>query len=313
MASSTTSLPAGVALLAEKLHCQISSRFSLGPLSFAIPEASAFAIVGPDGSGKSSLIQILAALRQADGGKLLGCGATTPPASRRSIGYVSQHFSLYHDLTVHENLLFIGELFSVPAVGAAIDALLAFTGLHPFTGRPAGMLSGGMKQKLSLAAALLHEPAVVLLDEPTTGLDPVARSELWALLQSLVTQGTTVVYATSVLEEAEHSHTMMMMHQGSCLAMGSPSTLKEASGLKHTILQVSEPRLLLTTLRERESSLLLNLQNNGIALAAPREWESSRLQLYGIAEQAIDWSPPTCEELFLYLISQSNQELSSHE
>ena len=174
-----------------------------------------FGLIGPDGAGKTSTFQILGGVMEPTGGEVLMLGRSARDA-RDHVGYLTQAFSLYPDLTVAENLRYIGDLRRVPR--ADIEArgarYLTMFGMAPFGGRLAGRLSGGMKQKLALACALVAEPRVLLLDEPTTGVDPASRREFWDALAHLSSDGITILLATPYLDEAERCHRVALMHQG---------------------------------------------------------------------------------------------------
>jgi len=190
-----------------------------------------FGLLGPDGAGKSTLIRMLATvLRPTSGDAVIFGSSVTRAASmvKRRIGYMSQSFSLYPDLTVAENLDFFAELRGVPRAEKAARAarLLAFAGLEEFTGRQARNLSGGMKQKLALAATLIHEPDLIFLDEPTTGVDPVSRREFWRIIADLHQRGVTVFVATPYMDEAERCSRVAFMRDGRLEVVDTPSAVK---------------------------------------------------------------------------------------
>jgi ABC-2 type transport system ATP-binding protein len=203
---------------------------ALKSLSLRIPTQSLFGVIGADGAGKTTLMRMLATLLDADSGTLsiLNLDPKTEfVALRPRIGYMPQRFSLYADLTVAENMFFFSTLFglSQEETTTRMKALLGFANLTAFTDRRAGDLSGGMKQKLALSCILLHEPELLLLDEPTVGVDPVARRDFWNMLKSLRDQGRTVLVSTPYMDEAEICSTLALMHQGELLALGSPAEL----------------------------------------------------------------------------------------
>lgn len=185
-------------------------------------------LVGPDGAGKTTLMRMLAGLLQPSSGRIAlhdGERELNAAEVKEAIGYMPQRFGLYEDLSVLENLVLHAELRHVPAQArpAKFDKLLAFTDLKRFTERYAGKLSGGMKQKLGLACALIAEPRVLLLDEPSVGVDPISRRELWAMVRALAGNGMTVVWSTSYLDEAERCDDVMVMNQGALLFQGPPA------------------------------------------------------------------------------------------
>jgi ABC-2 type transport system ATP-binding protein len=188
-----------------------------------------FGLIGPDGAGKTTTIRLACGLLAPDGGTVRVLGRD-PVADHRAItgdiGYLSQRFSLYGDLTIDENIAFFAEIHGVRRYQPARDRLLDMTQLTPFRARRADRLSGGMKQKLALACTLVHEPRVLLLDEPTTGVDPVSRREFWKLLSEFLSRGLTIVMATPYLDEAERCARVAMLHQGRLLALDQPSRLQ---------------------------------------------------------------------------------------
>src|SRR4051812_36299229 len=180
---------------------------ALRGLSLDVPDPSLFGIIGADGAGKSTLMNILATLADPDSGtaRILGRDlAEEFPSIRSDIGYMPQRFSLYQDLSVLENLDFFADIFGIAgqAKRDRMRELLAFAGLAEFTGRRAGQLSGGMKQKLALACTLVHRPRLLLLDEPTVGVDPVARRDFWTMLKALRRDGVTLMVSTPYMDEA---------------------------------------------------------------------------------------------------------------
>jgi ABC-2 type transport system ATP-binding protein len=190
-----------------------------------------FGLLGPDGAGKSTLIRMLATVLRPTSGDASVFGASVTREANRvkpRIGYMSQAFSLYPDLTVAENLDFFAELRGVPRAEKAerSERLLAFAGLEAFTARQARNLSGGMKQKLALAATLIHEPDLILLDEPTTGVDPVSRREFWRIIADLHRRGVTVFVATPYMDEAERCSRVAFMREGRLEVVDTPAAVK---------------------------------------------------------------------------------------
>jgi ABC-2 type transport system ATP-binding protein len=204
---------------------------ALTELSFAVAAGEMFGLIGPDGAGKTTTIRLACGLLTADAGTVSVLGRD-PVADHRGItgeiGYLSQRFSLYGDLTIDENIAFFAEIHGVRRFEAARDRLLDMTQLTPFRARRADRLSGGMKQKLALACTLVHEPRVLLLDEPTTGVDPVSRREFWKLLSEFLSRGLTIVMATPYLDEAERCARVALLHEGRLLALDEPSRLQGA-------------------------------------------------------------------------------------
>ena len=200
-----------------------------------------FGLIGPDGAGKTSTFQILGGVMPATAGEAIMLGRSARDA-RSYVGYLTQVFSLYHDLTVDENLRYIGELRRLSDTQIEERSLryLRMFGMDQFTDRLAGKLSGGMKQKLSLACALIIEPKILLLDEPTTGVDPVSRREFWDALADLSSQGITIMVATPYLDEAERCTRVGFMHEGLIHQTGTPRELRDHVGLQRLIVRAGD-------------------------------------------------------------------------
>jgi ABC-2 type transport system ATP-binding protein len=198
-------------------------------VSLAVRAGEMFGLIGPDGAGKTTTIRLMAGLLSASAGSVRVLGRD-PVREHRAItervGYLSQHFSLYGDLSIDENIAFFAEIHGVRDYAARRDRLLELTQLTSFRGRLAEKLSGGMKQKLALACTLVHEPEIILLDEPTTGVDPVSRREFWKLLSEFLGQGLTIVMATPYLDEAERCSRVALLHEGRLLAFEDPDRLR---------------------------------------------------------------------------------------
>lgn len=203
---------------------------ALSDVSFHVKRGEIFGLIGPDGAGKTTLFRIIATLVSAEKGTAYVCGFDTEKeykAIRRRTGYMPGKFSLYQDLTVEENLNFFATLFgtSVAAHRELINDI--YRQIEPFRKRRAGALSGGMKQKLALCCALVHSPEVLLLDEPTTGVDPVSRREFWTILERLSKQGITIVVSTPFMDEASMCHRIAFIHEGHIRGIGTPPEILE--------------------------------------------------------------------------------------
>ena len=191
-----------------------------------------FGLIGPDGAGKTTTIRMVCGLLARGRGRVRACSSCDPVRDHRrltdSVGYLSQRFSLYGDLSVDENIAFFAEIHGLRDYRARRDRLLEMTQLAPFRARLADRLSGGMKQKLALACTLVHEPALIVLDEPTTGVDPVSRREFWKLLSEFLSEGITIVMATPYLDEAERCSRVALLHDGASARARSARRLRSA-------------------------------------------------------------------------------------
>ena len=224
------------AIAAQQLHKAFSGRTgrvtAVDGLDLEVLPGETFGLVGPDGAGKTTAIRLLNGLLAPDSGRAIVCGCDVTReglAVRRRLGYMAQQFSLYADLSVWENITFFADVYGVRGREreARISRLLDFAGLSAFRSRPAGKLSGGMKKKLALACMLVHDPAVVFLDEPTTGVDPVSRREFWGLLAGLrVERSLTILVSTPYMDEAERCHRVGLMYGGRLIACGSPAEIR---------------------------------------------------------------------------------------
>jgi ABC-2 type transport system ATP-binding protein len=223
----------GAAILVDRVTKRYQAVAAVTELTFDVRRGEMFGLIGPDGAGKTTTIRLMGGLLHPDSGRIEVLGRD-PVAEHRAItgavGYLSQRFSLYGDLTIDENIAFFAEIHGLRGYKAARDRLLDMTQLAPFRGRRADRLSGGMKQKLALACTLVHEPEVLLLDEPTTGVDPVSRREFWKLLSEFLSRGLTIVMATPYLDEAERCARVVLLHEGRRLALDEPSRLQRALG-----------------------------------------------------------------------------------
>jgi ABC-2 type transport system ATP-binding protein len=221
----------------EGLTRRFGALTAVDGLSFTVGRGELFGLVGPDGAGKTTTLRMLAGVLRPSAGdaRLEGVSvARDPERVKHSIAYMSQRFGLYGDLTVAENLEFYADLYRVPRAErpARLERLYRFSALGPFQARLAGQLSGGMKQKLALSCCLIHEPAILLLDEPTFGVDPISRRDLWLIVHQMVAHGTTVVVSTAYMDEAERFDRLAMLNRGRLVALDPAERLQHDFGLE---------------------------------------------------------------------------------
>ena len=215
---------------------------ALRGVSFSVDKGEMFGLIGPDGAGKTTSIRAICGLLHIDEGAIRVLGKDPVKQHRDitgTVGYLSQRFSLYGDLSIDENIAFFAEIHGIRDFYSRRDRLLDMTQLSKFRGRLADQLSGGMKQKLALACTLVHEPPVIVLDEPTTGVDPVSRREFWKLLSQFLAQGITILMSTPYLDEAERCSRIALLHEGKVLALDQPGRLR--AGLTGTLFEVVVP------------------------------------------------------------------------
>jgi ABC-2 type transport system ATP-binding protein len=206
---------------------------AVNKISLTVFDGEIFGLVGPDGAGKTTTLKILATILKPTSGKVLILGQDVvrkAPAIRGAIGYMSERFNLYEDLTVYENLRFFADLYRIPASvrEERMKKLLAFARLEQFADRRVAYLSGGMKQKLALSTTLIHEPKLLFLDEPTTGVDPLSRREFWLILSELHRQGATIFITTPYMDEAERCSRIAFMEEGEIKLVDSPRSIKQS-------------------------------------------------------------------------------------
>lgn len=221
------------AIEVEEFHKAYGSVEAVKGVSLSVRAGELFGLIGPDGAGKTTLMRTVCTLLAPDSGtvRVLGLDAVRDQTEIRArVGYMPQRFSLYQDLSVAQNLRFFADLFGVPRSERETrsERLYTFSRLGPFKSRKAGALSGGMKQKLALSCALIHTPEVLVLDEPTFGVDPVSRQEFWEILGNLREEGTTILVSTAYMDEADGCDRVGLMHRGRVRALDTPAALRAA-------------------------------------------------------------------------------------
>jgi len=229
------------------LHKSYRKTEAVRDVTFSVPEATIFGLIGPDGGGKTTIMRTLVSLLSFDSGEVLFQGKPVQENVsfvRSHVGYMPQRFSLYQDLTVAENIHFFAELFDVPReeMNSRIEELYEFSTLGPFKERRAGALSGGMKQKLALSCMLVHQPSVIVLDEPTFGVDPVSRNDFWEILKTLAGRGTTILVSTAYMDEALLCDRVALVYRGRLLATDEPTALRKSSTSLHRTCRILPTR-----------------------------------------------------------------------
>jgi ABC-2 type transport system ATP-binding protein len=221
------------AIKAEGLRKTFGEVVACAGVDLTVSSGEIVGLLGPDGAGKTTTMRILCGILRPDSGSAHVAGHDVlrePEAVKRRIGYLPQRFSLHRDLTVDENIRYFADLYEAPrgAWEERREELLEITYMKPFRARQAGRLSGGMRQKLSLLCTLIHRPEVVLLDEPTTGVDPVSRRDFWKILYDLPRQGVTLLITTPYMDEASRCNRVALMYEGAVIAADTPAALREA-------------------------------------------------------------------------------------
>jgi ABC-2 type transport system ATP-binding protein len=286
---------------------------ALRDVSMTVGPGEMFGLIGPDGAGKTTAIRIMCGLLKPDAGRVRVLGRDPAKEHRQvtqTLGYLSQRFSLYGDLSIDENISFFADIHGLsmrdPAIRDRRERLLELTQLVRFRDRLADQLSGGMKQKLALACTLVHEPRVILLDEPTTGVDPVSRREFWKLLSEFLAQGITILMATPYLDEAERCSRVALLHQGQLVALDTPGNLRAT--LPGVVMEVIAGE------RERATSVLERMpdvtdvqlfgERAHVRLAAGARLSdaqqlSAELRAAGIDVESVRRVPASLEDVFI--------------
>lgn len=286
---------------------------ALNNMSLDVKQGEMFGLVGPDGAGKTTTIRILCGLIGFNAGEVLEFNKDIKKHRseiQKKVGYLSQKFSLYGDLTIDENIEFFADIHNVKDYSERREELLEFTRLKPFRDRLADKLSGGMKQKLALAASLIHKPEILFLDEPTTGVDPVSRRDFWKILSGLLKEGITIFMTTPYLDEAERCNRVALMNKGEIIALDTPQEIKRS--INKTVIE-----LVCTPIRESFKILQKEYKNDvqmfGDRIDVVVNDESKELEiikdlLVKNNIQIIDYRSmtPSLENVFMHLIKEAN-------
>ena len=307
-----------VAVELDGLTRRFDDMTAVDALSLSVQAGELFGLVGPDGAGKTTTLRMLAGVLPPTSGdaRILGLSvAREAERVKHRIAYMSQRFGLYTDLTVRENIEFYADLYRVPAEDRPerLERLFAFSNLGDFQSRLAGQLSGGMKQKLSLCCALVHRPAVMLLDEPTFGVDPISRRDLWLIIHEMVADGVTVLVSTAYLDEAERCDRVAMLHDGRLVALNTPARLQ--SELEGRIMEVrtDSPRAARDCVRGLhavQGSVLFGDAVHLVLRDASRDWPHVEASLRNAGVKVVDAQPsyPSLEDVFIHLVSEAGRQ-----
>ncbi|RME07933.1 MAG: ABC transporter ATP-binding protein [Anaerolineae bacterium] len=308
-------------ILTRELRRDFKKVTAVDGLSLEIQRGELFGLVGPDGAGKTTLLRLLAGLLDISAGEAQVAGfdlKTQAEAVKARIGYMAQRFSLYAQLSVVENLTFFAEIYDVPPLErqARMERLLQFAALSEFRHRRAAHLSGGMQKKLALACSLIHQPEILLLDEPTTGVDPISRREFWDILTELHTQGTTIVISTPYMDEADRCSRVGLMYRGRLVACDTPQALRNSLGAEVIEILPADWRAARHLLASLEG--VREVQTYGEALhilvdnAAERMAQiADALEAQDIAYRGLRRTTPRMEQTFISLIRRLESESTS--
>ncbi len=287
-------------------------------LDLTVRRGELFGLIGPDGAGKTTTLRLLAGLLKITDGSATVAGrdlTREPEAVKPHIGYMAQRFSLYAELTVMENLRFFSELYDVPPRerGERTDRLLSFAGLTPFKSRRAEHLSGGMKKKLALACTLIHQPPILLLDEPTTGVDPVSRREFWDILTELYTGGTTILVTTPYMDEADRCTQVGLIYQGQLIRCAAPEAIRAGIGEELIELQTDQWRKAQVVAEDLPGVSQVMTYGDSLHLLVDAAEErlpdiETRLEEEGIPYRSLRATRPRMEEAFISLVRDRERE-----
>jgi ABC-2 type transport system ATP-binding protein len=305
---------------AQDLTRRFGDFTAVDAISFSVERGSIFGLLGANGAGKSTTIRMLCGLlRPTSGsGRVAGCDIDREPEDvKRHIGYMSQEFSLYHDLTVEENIRFFGGVYGLNRVRLE-EQLQWAVKMAGLTGRErtlAGALSGGWQQRLALGCAILHDPEVVFLDEPTGGVDPAARRDFWHLINGLADRGTTILVTTHYLDEAEYCNTVSLMHAGRMVSEGTPSQLKQRHGGGRLYeVSVEDPIAALNHAEKAEEIEEATLFGTGLHVRMAADHPSPRELLHrlfgqaGLTVDSVEATVPTLEDVFVRVITERSRQ-----
>lgn len=292
--------------------------YAVKDLNLEINRGELYGLVGPDGAGKTTTLRMLATIIQPTSGDAWINGADISRQAdsiRPQIGYMPQNFSLYPDLNVLENLIFFAQINKVPRemMDARIKAMLQMTHLAPFTHRRAAHLSGGMKKKLALACALIHNPEVVLLDEPSTGVDPVSRRELWSMLIRVVSEGVTVIVSTPYMDEADRCHRVGVLHEGKLLTQGAPDALIQQMPFQIVEVKAKPRKIMRQIVSETPNIIDWRPVGDRLRLAVPDLNSTAdkvikdlnkRMRRENLDVRLLRQTRPSMEDVFVHLVNQ---------
>jgi len=295
----------------QNLTKQFGATVAVHNLSFDVNPGEVFGLIGPDGAGKTTTLRVISTAMRPTSGRVTVGGidvARDPGAVNQLIGYMPQRFALYPDLTVIENMNFFADLFGAPRAerAALLARLLGFSRLTEFQTRLARNLSGGMQKKLALAATLMHTPRVLLLDEPTTGVDPVSRREFWDLVTEVHLQGATIVISTPYLDEAERCNRVGLMYRGQLIACDDPRKLRDE--MRAVVFEAQSPDALRARKLIEQSEGVLTVSTHGdlLRLLVDRAERAAPIQAawqaQGIAVNDLRAVKPRLEDAFVLML-----------
>lgn len=301
----------------EDLVKRFGNFVAVDHIHFQVKKGEIFGLLGPNGAGKSTTIRMLCGLLMPTSGKGKVAGfdiLKEPEKIKQVIGYMSQKFSLYEDLTVEENLHFFGGIYGLSGqlLRERERQVLERTGLQDLRNRMTRTLSVGLKQRLALACALLHQPAIVFLDEPTSGVDPISRRNFWSLIQEMAEKGTTLLVTTHYMDEAEYCHRLGLIYRGKLIALGTPTELKMETLSKGILEVVCDPLIpALDLLKKAPWASEAAIFGEGLHVIGKGDVDTEQeikalFKTHQIDLERMEWIQPSLEDAFVSLIEKEN-------
>jgi len=304
-------------LSVEELTKSFTDVKALKNFHFEVSEGEMVSLIGPDGAGKTTFLRILCGLLLPDSGEVTVLGynpAVDMEKIKQNIGYMPQRFSLYPDLTVAENLRFFSDIYRLKRKERQerTERLLKFSRLESFSGRKAGALSGGMKQKLALSCTLIHTPKLLILDEPTTGVDPVSREEFWTILKELRAEGVTILVTTPYMDEAALCDRTALVYRGEILAEGTPDEITELYPFQLLRIYTDDPQKAAEILAEQSGYFSVELYGDRVHVGVDDLDSAQKVTRTILANKHVHFdkfeaASPSLEDTFVYLVKQSQQ------
>ena len=300
-----------IAIKTSNLTKSFGDNVAVNALNLEVRKGELYGLVGPDGAGKTTTMRLLTAIMDPSSGDAWVAGHSIISEGeplKEKIGYMSQRFGLYEDLTVMENILFSADLYEVPQRERPkrIERLLGFSNLTPFKDRLAGQLSGGMKQKLGLACALIHTPEVLFLDEPTNGVDPVSRRDFWRILYDLLKEGVTILVSTAYLDEAERCTRISMIHKGAVLIEGEPKTVRNSLNVPMLEVWSDNARQAVEEMQKQSGIRTVSLYGDRLHITIERNVTAAeiadKLKRTGIQVKDLREIVPSLEDVFISMV-----------
>jgi ABC-2 type transport system ATP-binding protein len=304
------------ALETEKISRSFGNFQAVREVTLTIPRGEIFGLLGPNGAGKTTMIRMLSGILLPTGGDahVLGYDVRREPEEiKKRIGYMSQRFALYNDLTPRENISFYADIYSVPSSerGARVENLLEMAGLAGHRNELTRGLSGGWRQRLALACAIVHRPPMLFLDEPTAGVDPVSRREFWELIYAMAGEGVSVLATTHYMDEAEYCNRIGMMYQGGLIALSSPDRLRREHPGQLYILDCTRPELAESILQKMPQVLGVSVHGALLHVNAQTVEDKplieAELTNAGVSIRRLDQSLPSLEDVFIQLVERERE------